>query len=409
MKWIAPLTPLAVVAVACTTQTNVEPWEGGVAFPDERPPIALPAGMAGFVSNSYSDTITVLDPSAGPAPNALKTLATVGVGRDPVAVDGPHHLAVDRRKDGGGYVYVALSYPSDVLTLGPHAGHGASTRLGWLQVLALPTLRPVFVGYMDENPGDIVLSADRTRVVVSHFNLTKALDPKAPAADRIGRLYMYDARNVQGDGGGDGAPRKIPVCRAPHGVAVDGGGRTAWVACYGEDSLAVVDLDAGAVTAKLPFVAAPTDTPTVGPYALVPSTGGGALAIGTTESAELRVVEKESLKERFPAVKLPGAVYFPAWSVDDTRIFVPTQKPDTLQVLDGSSGALRGGRAFADGECVRPHEVRLAPDGRSLLVVCEGDHKTAGSVVALDRETLAFQQSLPVGIYPDRLTLAEAP
>jgi DNA-binding beta-propeller fold protein YncE len=386
----------------------VEPWDGDVAFPDERPAIVLPAGAVGFVSNSYSDSLTILDPAAGPAPNSLKSLATVGVGRDPVAVDGPHHLAVDRRNGNGGYVYIALSYPSDTLTLGPHAGHGASTRLGWLQVLALPTLAPVFAGYMDENPGDIVLSADRTRIAVSHFNLTKALDPKAAAADRIGRLYVYDTSTIQGGGPG-GDPKKIPVCRAPHGVTLDSGGRTAWVACYGEDALAVVDIDAGTVKATLPFVAAPTDTPTVGPYALVSSTAGTALAVGTTESAELRVVEKGSLKERFPAVKLPGAVYFPAWSMDDTRIYAPTQKPDTLQVLDSATGALRGGRAFADGECIRPHEVRLSPDGRSLLVVCEGDHKTPGAIVALDRDTLALQQSLPVGLYPDRLTLAEAP
>ncbi len=408
MKFFSQLLLLTLpLPLACTTQTTVEPWDGGVAFPDERPALALPAGAVGFVSNSYSDSITVLDPAAGPAPNALKSLATVGVGRDPVAVDGPHHLAVDRRPGGGGYVYIALSYPADTLTLGPHAGHGTSTRLGWLQVLALPTLAPVFSGYMDENPGDIVLSQDRSRIAVSHFNLTKALDPKVAAADRIGRLYVYDASTVHGNSAGD--PKRIPVCRAPHGIVLDEGGHTAWVACYGEDALAVVDLDAGTVKTTVPFVAAPTDTPTVGPYALVPSTAGAALAVGTTESAELRVVEKGSLKERFPPVKLPGAVYFPAWSMDDTRIYAPTQKPDTLQVLDGISGALRGGRAFADGECVRPHEVRLSPDGRSLLVVCEGDHKTPGAIVALDRETLAFQQSLPVGLYPDRLTLAEAP
>jgi hypothetical protein len=120
------------------------------------------------------------------------------------------------------------------------------------------------------------------------------------------------------------------------------------------------------------------------------------------------VVDLAAWKERF-AVQLPGAVFFPVWSADDARIYVPTQQVDGIHIVDGKTGALRGGRAFSAAECVLPHEVQLAPGGASLLVVCEGDHKSPGSIIAIDATTLAFQGTLSVGTYPDRLALAEAP
>src|SRR4029079_9924714 len=116
----------------------------GDAYPNRRVPFDVPAGGVAFVTNSYPDTLSVLDPTTG------EPLGTYPVGRDPVSLDGPHHLAISPSGDS---VYVALSYPVTNVS-GPHAAHGSSTRAGYAQKLDGHDLHVIGQVRVDNNPGD---------------------------------------------------------------------------------------------------------------------------------------------------------------------------------------------------------------------------------------------------------------
>src|SRR5205085_3759083 len=94
---------LAALGACGSPETKIEydPYAGPPVYPDKRPKLPAAKGSYAFVSDSLSDTVSVLDVPAN------EVIAQVPVGRDPIGIDGPHHLAVD--KDGN--VYVALSYP----------------------------------------------------------------------------------------------------------------------------------------------------------------------------------------------------------------------------------------------------------------------------------------------------------
>lgn len=397
------LTALLSLAVACASEQPVgyAPYSGDPPYPDTRPKLVLPAGEVGFVTNSYSDTIDVL------RMDLLSPLAKYPVGRIPFDIDGPHHLAIDK---AAGAVYVALSYPQVFATGGPHAAHGSSTRAGYVQKLALSDFRelgtPVRV---DENPGDIIMSDDGKRIVVSHFDVARAISKGLPPEERKATLVTLDAAK-HFDNPSASVPR-LRVCRAPHGVVLSPGrGQFAYVACYADDAIAKVDLDTKAITLK-PLGAAvnEADAPQFGPYALALSPSAATIAIGSTEGKDIRFMSTDTLAAIGAPVPMPGAAYFPAWSKDESRIFVPTQVPDMLVVVDVATGVANAQRTFRKDECEKPHEARVSKDGTKLFVVCEGDHVGLGAVVTLDTATLQIVARQTTGVYPDRLVVLEGP
>lgn len=394
--------------MACTTtetevQVTVEydAYDGGPVFPNLRPKLALPDGPVGLTSDNGSDTVTVLDLTT------LTVIASAPIGRHPVDNDGPHHIAVDRAR---GFAYVALAYPPPVVLPGPHAAHGLSTRAGFVQKLSLDDLGVLGEVRVDQNPGDIVLSADGSRIVVSHFDIQKALSNPGDLDAQRATLAVVDADAVLAAGSPD--PLRITTCVAPHGVSLSApDGRFAYVACYGEDSIAVVDTtDPSAEIVRVPVGpgAGPPGAPIYGPYSAVASPDGGTLAVGSTESKDVRLFDIATQTMDAVVIATMGAPFFAGWSPDGAVLYVPTQQPDALLVVDVASGDVMTSRNFADGECELPHEVVLGPDPSTLFVVCEGDHLGPGAVLALDAATLETVSQMPVGVYPDKLAIAGA-
>src|SRR5207253_2599433 len=83
---------IALVCVGCPLRPEPVPGETveyqdlpyhGLAFPDRRVSISVPAGGLAIVTDSLSDTLSVVDPSAH------QRVAGLPVGRDPLGVDGP--------------------------------------------------------------------------------------------------------------------------------------------------------------------------------------------------------------------------------------------------------------------------------------------------------------------------------
>jgi DNA-binding beta-propeller fold protein YncE len=402
------LSALALGAV-CSCSEQGEPRiervydsYNGSAYPNHRPAIAYPATGTGVVSDSQSDTLSMIDRATG------QRFANPFVGLNPVDIDGPHHLAIDVATRA---VYVALSYQPLVFSGSPHAAHSSAQQPGYVQKLALDDLEPLGALRVETNPGDIVLSEDGARLVVTHFDVNKAL--KAPDLESArSNMIVIDAKTL-----GTTAPifRRIPVCAAAHGVALSRpDGARAWVACYGEDAIAVVDLtnpDAPIERTPVGLGAQPRSS-VFGPYSAVLSPDSKLLAVGCTESNELRIFDVTTSPITLKKTLRPdGTPYFPAWSADQTRLYVPTHA-DLLVAYDVSADfAEVDRRYFTKQECDKPHEVVAAEDG--LWVVCEGGHaaspKVPGTVLRVDPAPgLAITSSTEVGYYPDRIVLLGA-
>lgn len=379
---------LLALLVACSspeTKIEYEPYAGDPAYPDKRPKLPAAKGSYAFVSDSLSDTVSVLDVPSN------EVIAQVPVGRDPVGVDGPHHLAVD--KDGN--VYVALSYPQPATLPGPHAAHASATRPGFVLKLAPTDLHPVGEVQIDANPGEIVVSPDGSKLIVTHFDLARAIDQKLSDNDRKATLMILDPKTMVI--GGSPAPTAIKVCRAPHGASIAADGNTAFVACYADDAVAIVDLANPSATPVLVPVGAK------GPYSAVLSPSGAQVAIGTTDGKETRILDTQTRTMKAQSIPTPGSPYFAAWSNDETKIWIPAQGPDELVLVDTATNAVLRRRVFDAATCQKPHEAQLAKDGTTVYLVCEGDHVNKSVVLALDPSTLDTKSTMTVGVYPDRL------
>jgi DNA-binding beta-propeller fold protein YncE len=398
------LAAVLLAALAACGEASIEhryDAYDGEAYPDRRTPVAVPPGGLGVVTDSLSDTLSLIDLGTG------SKMGSVPVGRDPVGLDGPHHIGVDPER---GFAFVALSYPI-VATGGPHAGHGASVQSGYVQKLTLDEFRIVGQVRVDPNPGDIVVSEDGRRVVVSHFDLQRAIQNPGNLDKARATLALVDPDAVEPQGSAD--PARITTCIAPHGVALSRpDGARAYVACYGEDAIAVVDLARREVLTRVPIdpSGGSLGDPQYGPYSAVMSPDGKTLAIGNTVSKDVRFfdTEKNAIDLTRTLKNLGGAPMFAAFTADGSRLYVPTQSPDALHLVDMAyDNAQIERRNFSADECKLPHVVERLDDTR-IALVCEGDHTLPGKVLILDAETLETKGAAVVGVYPDSLARVPA-
>jgi DNA-binding beta-propeller fold protein YncE len=277
-----------------------------------------------------------------------------------------------------------------------------------VQVLALDDLRAVGEQRVDANPGEIALSDDGRRLVVSHFDL-KAASSSTPSIDaRRSTLAVIDPKTIEAHGTPE--PDKLLVCVAPHGLALSrGDGKKAFVACYGEDAIAIVDL----VDTHTPVVRValssnavadpPPGPPRFGPYGVALSPSGARLAVSNREAKDLRFLDVPAQKMEPLVVSLRGAPYFPAWSADGKRLYVPTRAQDALTLVDAANGTTLGMRLFDAATCIQPIEAIVGADATTVFVVCEGADDTKGVILTLDATTLADRApAVVVGRSPGR-------
>lgn len=360
--------------------------------------IAIPAARAAYVTNNGSDTISVFDRDGD-------AVIHVPIDLEPDEHEAPHHLAIDGASKS---VFVALAFPPEPSKKkkDPHGSHGGASDPGRVARLSLEDLAVTKEVDVDENPGDVVLTHDRTRVLVTHFDMKRAMDVAARGgaspSTMFARLVVLDAKTMKSLG-------ERAVCTAPHGVVTTKDDRTAFVACYGSDELAMVDLSAeGFPTSRIPLGASQgvPGVPRYGPYSATLSPDESMVVVANLEGQDVRVFDRA--KKQFVAdktVPLAAKAFMPAF-LDDKTLLVPTQAPDGLARVDLEQAKVTARAALTKAECALPHVVKIAKDGRVYLV-CEGDHTAPGSVVELDRESLAVKKRWPVGVYPDGIALPE--
>ena len=359
--------------------------------------IPTPPHRAAYVTNNGSDSVSVIDRDGD-------TVTTVPIDLDPDAREAPHHLSIDVAQKAA---FVALAFPPEPgKKKDPHASHGGASDVGRLVRLDLDSLAATAATLVDENPGDVILTHDRSRVLVTHFDMKRAMDVAARGAaspaTMFAHLVVIDARTMKRVG-------SRAVCTAPHGVVTTRDDRTAFVACYGSDELAIVDLATdGFPVSRIPLGSAPgvPGVPRYGPYSVTLSPDEKLVVVADLEGQDIRIFDRAS--KRFVAertVPLAAKAFMPAF-IDATTLLVPTQAPDGLARVDIEGARVTARRPLTKTECTLPHVVKVAKDGRAYLV-CEGNHTQPGSVLEIDKDSLATKKRWSVGVYPDGIELGE--
>lgn len=369
---------------------------GGPSFPAPEPR-ALPHGPHLLVSNSGGDSVSVVDAQS------KRVVFQLRVGVDPVDIDGPHHIGFDAASNE---IVTVFSYPPPQVIPGPHAAHGLSARPGRLARIDIRTGAVVATAGVDQSPGDVALSEDGRRVVVSHFDLKRAMpDPATSLDDKRARVMAFDRATL---GDPSASPFRNRVCVAPHALALSpSDGRYVHVACYGEDSVALIDLDARTILARVPVGPAPgaPGAPNYGPYALAIERTSGRVFVSNAVSRSVSILDGAPPGAPSSVAEVPvgGAPYFGHAS---GGVFTfATQGPDRVARIDVQGQILAD--TVASG-CIAPHEVGPGAPGE-LVVVCEGDHVGAGELVFLRESDLSVVGRTEVGVFPDRALLVDLP
>ncbi|HYQ00690.1 MAG TPA: hypothetical protein VER96_18555 [Polyangiaceae bacterium] len=389
------------LAVGCSSPTSNE-GDSANAFPNHRATFSSEGRRLGYVPNRHSDTVSVLDL------DAMELLANVPVGRDPVDIDGPRHLALDR---ASGLAYVVLSYPLSITS--EHAiAQGATQRSGYVQALNLSDLSIAGDLRVDPKAADLAVSPASGRLAVAHADDSRSLQAD-PEARRANLVLVDPASSIAK---GNAVPARLPVCAVPSAVAFDSDGARAFVACKGEDSLVVVDAATQTVLSRGPSGPTVPDNPAASfnqPYALVLDTARERLLVSNLVSrtvAMFDLSDTPNLLSSYHSVGTPDAPDYavPRFSalISDSKLAVPYQSPNGAALFDVATGELLLRVQYSDDECSNPAEFTVTSDSR-LFLVCEGDHYHPGDVVELNPDTLEIIASIPVELYPERMTILE--
>lgn len=339
------------------------------------------------MANQYSDTVSILD---------LGTLTVVGevpVGINPVEIDGPRQITLDAAR---GVAYVLLSYPLSVV--GAHAvAHGAQPPFGYVRELSLRNLASLGELSVDRRAAGMTLSNDRGLLAIAHFDQDLALLSTDLDGRRANLILIGPAWGLET---GSADKRKGTVCVAPLGVVFGKDQTRAYVACTGEDSLAVVDTATSMVLTRVPAGDGPVNKPTA---ISVDPTGSTVLLSNQLTSQVVAFAADDNATEIGSSSELPG-IPGPVAFLSATEWLVPLQSPNGAVRVDAATGEVLARKSYRDDECLNPHAATVAGDGRVFLV-CEGDHYSPGSVVQIDAGTLDVQRKVNVGLFPDQLAI----
>lgn len=393
LGWTGAVSMCLVWSTACDGAAS-EPTLDFAVPPDlawsERRRIPPIVGPLALVTNNYDDTVSYVD--LGLTPPA--EVARIPVGLSPVEREGPHHLVLE---PSGEVVWVGISNFVPNAGGGPHGAHGTGVANGYAQAFRVKDGVELARVRVDRNPGDIRITPDGKKVLLTHFDLLRITQasPGAGPDELYSRLAVIDVATRTREA-------LVPVCPAAHGISVSRDGARAFIACW-DDRVAIVDLEAPDYPSTTTFVLpipGTIATPECQPYALTPATDGHAVWVGCFESGELRTLSGTGVMSDV-AVDLGGAPMF-GEQLADSRLVVPAQAGDGLFFLDPDTLSVLHTTRFDPADCRMPHIVSRAGD--RLVLVCEGDRVEPGSMVLLDLEG-EVQQVIPLGRYPDDLAI----
>lgn len=399
----ATLVFASALGVSCDEDDVLPLLDFGLSEEDSWPDLRSYPGVGEgrlLITNNLSDTVSILD-LGKVATGDLTEMARVPVGLIPVEREGPHHVDVDPK---GEYYYVGISNYVPGSGAGPHGVHGSGTADGHaLKIRARDNLTVASVR-VDRNPGDIRLTPDGRRLLVTHFDLLRITETVAKDGDERdmnARLAILDPQTMA-------RVAMVELCPAPHGLAISPDSRTAYASCL-SDELAVVDLAAPEVSVRrVPVLGKPGSalSPLCSPYAVTLSPSGDSAWVSCVQSGQVLVYDV-GLGEMDPdrRVTLPGPAVFGTFTPDGKTLLVPHQGQDGIAIIDAATGTLTRDLLLPRDACISVHTLRLTDDEARLLVVCEGTHTEPGTFVVVHRATGLVERTAQVGLYPDDLAI----
>ncbi|MEY9995094.1 hyaluronoglucosaminidase [Streptomyces sp. V4I8] len=196
-----------------------------------------------------------------------------------------------------------------------------------------------------------------------------------------------------------GTTRNIAVGDNPGEVVVSADGRTAYAANQGSNTVSVIDVPSGTVTATVAVGRVPAG------LALTPD--GGTLWVANYTDGTVQPVDTGTLKAGTP-VRVGDGPENMAVTPDGRTLYVANIHDNTVSPVDLATG--QAGRAVAVGP--RPFNVVAAPDGKTVYVSNSG----GSTVTPIDTATndteptlLVTGQAYGLGLSPDGRTLWVSP
>ena len=399
MRFRAALPFLFVLLAGCPGEETRTKW---IYSTDPHWPMRqlLPPGGHWFVtSDAYDDTLTFLDA------DTLALVARIPVGLSPAELEGLHHVVLS---PDGQFLYTGVAENVPNSGTGPHGSHGDGSEPGYVLKIRLADARLVGSVRVDRNPGDLVLSPDGTTLWVSHFDVKRILDvvqAGGPEEDKNSAIATIDTETMT-------LRELVDVCPAEHGMTLSPDAETIYMACYGSDRLAVVDVSAPGLSHTLvPLGASPQVLPATlayGPYAVTVDPDEETVWVSCWESEDIRAFDTVSgtidpAREIDTPGSLPGFGGRTSQQVVFARQSSDPGFPDDRVVVVQSGGAPAFVEHVVDpGECTAAHQAIPDPTrAGKALVVCEGNHATPGTLVRIDLVTGAVEETAEVGIFPD--------
>jgi DNA-binding beta-propeller fold protein YncE len=386
-----------------------EAWQDGAT----RPTPAVAGEVRLVVTNNLDDTVSVVSWNALQRGGDGAEVARFPVGLVPLEREGPHHVDVD---DDGRFAFVGISNFVPAGGSGPHGLHGTGSADGRVLRVDLDTQQTVAAVRVDKNPGDVRLSPNGTTIAVTHFDLLKVADAAANdvfvGADVDARIAFLDPITMQ-------RQRLLPVCPAPHGMAFGNDGRLLVTSCL-SDEAAIVDVaaalagsDAATLVRRVTLLDAPgtAQHPNCSPYAVTMTADDSTAWISCYASGDLVAVDTATAT-RGRTLALPGLAVFGDVSDAGDRLAIATQDTDGIVVFDVTGPgelALISFFSLSADICPLPHTVRFLDDDDALAVVCEGNKRDPGAVVALDADSGAVLGRVVVGRFPDDIAVQVKP
>jgi DNA-binding beta-propeller fold protein YncE len=382
-------------------------WRDGAPVAD----VGQPGERRLLVTNNLGDSVSSISWDALVAGSADAERSRFPVGLVPLEREGAHHVTVSA---DGRFAFVALSNFVPGAVAGPHGTHGTGTAEGRVVQVDLLSQRRIASTRVDRNPGDVRMSPDGELVAVSHFDqrrVSEALGRGIVVGPELdARIILLDSRTLE-------RRRLLPVCPAAHGLAFTKNGRTLVSSCL-SDEAAIVDVAAslagGAdVVRRVVLLDSPgtAASPVCGPYAVTLSADDRTAWISCLTSGELIAVDIGTAT-RGDAVTVPGLAVFGDVSDDGARLAIATQDTDGVAVFDvGADNRLSLARFFALSPevCLKPHTARFLDADERMAVVCEGDRRGPGRVVAINVDTGDVLGGVDVGLFPDDVALQVVP
>ena len=196
-----------------------------------------------------------------------------------------------------------------------------------------------------------------------------------------------------------GTTRNIAVGANPGEIVVSADGRTAYAANQGSDTVSVIDVANGAVTATVAVGRVPAG------LALTPD--GGTLWVANYTDGTVQPVNTGTLTAGSPVAVGDGPENM-AITPDGTTLYVANIHDNTVSPVDLATK--KAGTAIPVGP--RPFNVVAAPDGRTVYVSNSG----GSTVTPIDTATndteptlLVTGQAYGLGLSPDGRTLWVSP